>query len=258
MTLRKLIGLSGVAKNENFLAQIWGRRFEFWMVLIAIWLPLQWQMERTHILPKLIITIGNWTVWSFFVIETTVLLNLVHDKRRYISNNWMNPIIIILGMPLIWNHTPLLGILRGLQLLIMVRLILPWWDSCLHILSRNKLGTTLVVALILTTLWGVVISLVEPSITNPWNGIWWAWETVTTVGYGDMVPKTIFGRILAIMLMIMGVGLLSLLTANFSAYFISKGTAKLEKEEDEILILVRELHKRLEKIEQQLQNRELK
>ena len=102
-------------------------------------------------------------------------------------------------------------------------------------------------------MWGVLIYFIDPAVKTPWDGIWWAWETITTVGYGDIIPSTIWSRVLGITLMLMGVLLVSLLTANFSAYLISKSSEKMEKEEDEILKLVRNLNSRLYKIENQLE-----
>lgn len=252
MSFRKIIGLGGVAKNENKIAQKWGRRFAFWMVIIAIWLPVQWAMERNHQLSKGAINTCNWIVWSFFIIETVCLLLLVDHKKKYILSNWMNLVVITLGFPTVWAHTPLIGAIRGLQLLIMMRLLLPWWDSCIQVLGKNKLGATLVVAIIITSLWGVLVYFVDPAIKSPWDGIWWAWETITTVGYGDIVPTNVAARLLGIILMIMGILLVSLLTANFSAYLISKTSKKIEKDEDEILNFVKSLNNRLENIEKQL------
>lgn len=251
---RKLIGLAGVAKNENYTAQQWGRRFEFLMVLVAIWLPLQWHMQNHHLISRFASEIANWIVWFFFVMETTTLLILADHRFNYLKRNWMNLVIITLGLPAIWEQTPLLGILRGLQLLLMMRLMLPWWDTSVHFLSRNRLGTTLIVAFVTTTLAGVLMTAIDPRFRTPWEGIWWAWQTVTTVGYGDIVPISFTGRILAIFLMLIGLALLSLLTANFSAYFISRGTSEVAKTEDEILKIVQDIQKRLDKIEQREYN----
>lgn len=252
MPLRKFVGLAGVSPDDNYLAQIWGRRFGFWMILIAIWLPVQWAMERHQTISKGAINASDWIVWSFFVIETVCLLILVDNKKEYLLRNWMNLVIIIVGFPVVWTHTPLVGILRGLQLLIMLRLMLPWWDSCIQVLARNRLGTTLVVAIIITSLWGVLIYFVDPAVKTPWDGIWWAWETITTVGYGDIIPVNLWSRLLGISLMLMGIILVSLLTANFSAFLISKSSEKIIKEEDQILKLIKDLHVRLNKIEDQL------
>ncbi len=90
--------------------------------------------------------------------------------------------------------------------------------------------------------------LKDPNIPTSVAGIWWAWETITTVDYGDIVPVTFWGRILGVVLMLMGILIISLLTANFSAYFINKRSKKIIIEE-EILKLVQDLHVRLYKME---------
>jgi voltage-gated potassium channel len=252
VSLRKIIGLAGVAKNEHYVAQQWGRRFEFFMVLIAIWLPLQWHMQKhNQILPELA-QIANWFVWLFFVAETLTLSFLVQNHWHYLKRNWLNIVIICLGVPWIWQLTPLVGIVRGLQLLLMLRLLLPWWNTSVHFLSRNRLGTTLTTAFVTTTLAGVLMAAIDPQFKSPWTGIWWAWETVTTVGYGDNVPTSFAGRLLAVIVMLMGIALISLLTANFSAYFISKGVSQTAHTEDQILKTLQDIHKRLDKIDDTL------
>lgn len=252
---RKVIGLAGVAKSEEAIARLWGRRLEYMMVLIAIWLPLQWHMENHHTLSYLIGQTANWTIWAFFVLETITLLLLVRNRFYYLSRNWMNLLIIVLGLPVIWQQTPLLGMLRGLQLLLMLRLMLPWWNTSVHFLSRNRLGSTLLAVCVTTTLAGVLMAAIDPNFSSPWTGIWWAWQTVTTVGYGDYVPVSFVGRALAIIIMILGLGFLSLLTANFSAYIISRGTNKVVQEENMILKKLEEMNHRLKKLEKSMEQK---
>jgi voltage-gated potassium channel len=57
-----------------------------------------------------------------------------------------------------------------------------------------------------------------------WNGIWWAFETTTTLGYGDVVPKTPGGRVAAIVLMFAGVVFLSLITATIASVLVERKT----------------------------------
>ena len=249
---RSLFGLAGVDKNENDNAVVWGHLFELAMVLVAIWLPLQWYLERTHQIPHAALETASWLIWFFFVAETAAMLILTTHKLDYLLKNWMNLVIIIAGIPPLWMNTPWLAALRILQLLLILRLLIPVWDSAIKILSRNRLGTTLIVACIITVFWGILMSIIDPNIKTPWDGIWFAWETVTTVGFGDVVPTSIAGRLLDIVLMIMGVALISLLTANFSAYFISQNTDTIKREENEIRKILRNMQKQLTEIQQQL------
>ncbi len=53
------------------------------------------------------------------------------------------------------------------------------------------------------------------------DGIWWAFVTSTTVGYGDISPVTPFGRIIATVLMLVGIGLIGSLTITITSYFLN-------------------------------------
>ena len=55
-----------------------------------------------------------------------------------------------------------------------------------------------------------------------WDSIWWAVVTVTTVGYGDFYPTTVQGRLVGIVLMFVGIGFLSLLTASIASRFVKQ------------------------------------
>ena len=71
-------------------------------------------------------------------------------------------------------------------------------------------------------LFGIVERLVDPtSFHNVWLGMWWATETVTTVGYGDIVPNQTAGKIIAGFLMLGGLSLISVLTAVITSGFVA-------------------------------------
>lgn len=69
-----------------------------------------------------------------------------------------------------------------------------------------------------------------------WDGVWWAVVTVTTVGYGDLYPKDVEGRIIGIVLMFVGIGFLSVLTATVASRFIKTDTGS-----DEVLETLRRI-----------------
>ena len=57
------------------------------------------------------------------------------------------------------------------------------------------------------------------------DALWWAFVTTTTVGYGDLSPVTISGRIVAIVLMVVGIGLLGSLTSTITSFFLNSDSA---------------------------------
>ena len=60
---------------------------------------------------------------------------------------------------------------------------------------------------------GVVERLIDPdTFPSIWLGIWWATQTVTTVGYGDVVPQQTAGKVIAVLLMLGGLSFLAVLT----------------------------------------------
>jgi voltage-gated potassium channel len=99
----------------------------------------------------------------------------------------------------------------------------------------------------LVVLFGVVIWLVDrKDFPTVGLGLWWAVSTVTTVGYGDVVPTTTGGRFVATGLMIIGFASLSLLTGIVASLLVSRQTAAQAHE------TIIEVEKRLTDIEQLL------
>jgi voltage-gated potassium channel len=250
MRLHHLAGLAGVAKNENPKARYWGKRFEWPMLLIAFWIPIQWYLGTKGLLPRFVAAIGDWTIWMFFVVETTVLTILTTDKLNHLKRNWMNLAIIAAGLPILWTNTPLAGLLRSLRLLLLIGILLRISRTVTSVLETNRLGSTLVFSLFVIVISGIIIASFDPGIQSVWDGIWWAWVTVTTVGYGDVVPQTGAGKFFASLLILLGVGLFSLLTANISAFLIGRDALK---EEQEMRGRLRDIQDRLEHIEKNLE-----
>jgi voltage-gated potassium channel len=89
------------------------------------------------------------------------------------------------------------------------------------------------------------------------SGLWWAVQTVTTVGYGDHVPTTDAGRLIAALVMLAGIGFLTVITAAITSSFVSR--SRLEKPPrvaaDSAATELREINGRLERIEAELTSR---
>lgn len=227
------IGLAGVEDEENSAAQRWASRFEIPVLLVTLWIPIHWFMEVRELLTPLQSHLGDWAIWLVFLLETSVLTWMVDDKWRYLRRNWMNLVIIAGGVPMVWNFAPLTGVLRSLRLVLLVGLLFRFSGNVRQFLAHNRLGATLAVAFVVIVLAGLLMAAIEPGVESPWDGIWWAWVTVTTVGYGDIVPVTGAGKLFAALLILLGVGLFSLMTANFSSFFIGRDVSRVEAELEE-------------------------
>ncbi len=94
----------------------------------------------------------------------------------------------------------------------------------------------------------VVASLEKEQHWTTWDGVWWAATTVTTVGYGDLKVETDGGRIIAMAIMLVGIGFVALLTAFIADRFV-QGQREVGAKEDLILTELQEIRLRLENLE---------
>ena len=84
----------------------------------------------------------------------------------------------------------------------------------------------------------------NPDLGSFPDALWWAIVTITTVGYGNQEPVTFFGRIVAVMLMITGVGFFGAIAANLAAFFVRKDEdAKIDKLQKDINSINKKLDK---------------
>jgi voltage-gated potassium channel len=110
---------------------------------------------------------------------------------------------------------------------------------------------------IAVVVFGVVERLIDPkTFHNVWLGMWWAIETVTTVGYGDIVPDQTAGKIIAGFLMLGGLSLLSVVTAAITSGFVSRAEARRRASgEDPVLQKLDQLASELQVVKAELERR---
>lgn len=102
---------------------------------------------------------------------------------------------------------------------------------------RDAAALIVAVWLVAVVLFGVLEHWIEPEkFTTVWWGMWWALETVTTVGYGDIVPATTPGKIVGSFLLLGGLSFLSVVTALITSGFISRRSRSERRDIDEELL----------------------
>ena len=107
-------------------------------------------------------------------------------------------------------------------------------------LIRRGLIYSLGLCLLILLLGGIGFWWMEPGIHTLQDGLWLAFTTAATVGYGDLVPRTSVGRAFSVLVVLLGLAVLSLVTASLAALFVEQ---EVEQEERQIeRELMRELH----------------
>jgi len=180
------------------------------LAVVAVWLAFQADTSGNHA--------TQVAIWAVFLAEYAVRFTLARPKRTFFRTNLPDLVAI-----LPWDVLRGTRLLRLLRLLRMLRGLEVLWRvsaTVRGVLRTNKLQYVVVSTALLVMLGGLLIRQVEPAITSAEDGIWWSLVTATTVGYGDIAPRTSLGRLIAAVLMLTGIGTLGMITGSIATYFI--------------------------------------
>lgn len=192
----------------------------------------------------------NWTTWTAFAAEIVVMLRVVPAKGRWLRDHPLDVAIVLLTPPFLPAALQAARLFRLLRLLRLVRAA----QLTRLLLSSEGVRDAGVLALFTILGGGVAFSALERGHHQPdlsaWDGIWWAVTTVTTVGYGDIAPRTTGGRIIGIIVMLVGIGFVTILTAAAAERFIA-GQEAASEEREELRELLGAILRRLDAIERE-------
>jgi voltage-gated potassium channel len=116
-------------------------------------------------------------------------------------------------------------------------------------------GAAIVIASVSTAITvgaGLLVTVVDrenfPSIGA---GLWWSVQTVTTVGYGDNIPMNLAGRLVAVLVMLLGISFLTVITASITSTFVARSRREQTPSDTETAMAeqFRRIDSRLERIE---------
>ena len=105
---------------------------------------------------------------------------------------------------------------------------------------RPRVAASIIAILwvIAIVIFGIVERLVDPdTFDSIWLGMWWATQTVTTVGYGDVVPADTAGQLIATVLMIGGLSLFAVITGFITSAFVARAQAENRARADDPVIV---------------------
>ena len=126
---------------------------------------------------------------------------------------------------------------------------------------RRAMAVIVAATLVSVMVGGVLITLVDPEeFPDLGTGLWWALQTVTTVGYGDVTPENTAGRLVGALFLLEAIAFVTIVTAVITSSFVERarqqGIAELETEEavgnEHLAAQLSEITSRLERIQQTL------
>jgi voltage-gated potassium channel len=157
---------------------------------------------------------------AVFVLEFVTRLTASYNRAAYLRGHWIDAIAVI----------PTIRGIRVLRLLRLLRLVRAFAGMARALTSFERLARHRGLVWLLAA-WAAVMVLSSlalyvaengknPKVTSILDALWWGITTMTTVGYGDVAPVTPEGRLAATVLMILGIGLFSAVTATVTSFLL--------------------------------------
>jgi voltage-gated potassium channel len=177
----------------------------------------------------------NWIVWLAFCAEFAV--RWAADRRwDYPRRAWFDVLLIAVSppffVPQVMQGTRSVRAVRILRLLRLVRagaVAGIGLRLSQHLFGRRKFHYTLLVAVAVVVVGALGVFTVEGGqnhgIVTYGDALWWSVVTATTVGYGDLSPVTTEGRLIAVLLMLTGIGVIGVFTATIASMFFNHDRA---------------------------------
>ncbi|WP_215407673.1 ion transporter [Vibrio gigantis] len=207
--------------------------FQFFTLVLSIYVLIALLVESIFSLPPDVIEILRFTdnvICLFFLTDFFIRFKAAENKMQFMKWGWID---LLSSIPMLdaFRYGRIVRVVRVLRILRAVRST----KIILFYVFRNKTQGTFslvsAVSIILVIFGAIAMLQLEKgvdgsNIQNATDALWWAFVTITTVGYGDYYPVTYEGRVIAAILMTAGVGLFGTFTGFVASWFLE------EEEED--------------------------
>jgi voltage-gated potassium channel len=236
------IGLAGVAPDDNPRALDWQKRLHPFMVAIALLSLPAYILDTALQHPDWhrVAMVLDAVILAAFTAELVWMLRVSSFPATYLTENWLNAVIVAGALAaLLGAATEWVAVVRVMRVavsgLVMLRALTGFRDLFTHRGAPALIG----IAFLTLLCAGGMFYWIDPAIHSYWDGLWLAFTTGTTVGYGDVVPTTGASRAFAALMVLIGVSLMTLFTANVVAFFVGREETELRRELHQDIIKLR-------------------
>ncbi len=227
------IGLGGVPPQDNPVAHRWERRLHWAMIGVALLSIPSLFLEELTQAPALIVAgrLLELVIFLAFTGEFLWMMRVTSHRSEYAIHNWLDLLIIVSSaLNLAGWESEWVAMARLLRLALVGLLLTRILGSLRNIFSPSGIPFIMGLAAIMLGIAGAGFYWLEPTVHSFADGVWLAFVTGSTVGYGDFVPTTTASRLFAGLMVLLGFTLFSLVTASIAAFFIGEDEKLLRHE----------------------------
>lgn len=194
---------------------------------------------------------------TILLLDFLIGFHLSSNRSVYLKENWLE---LLAAIPFDLMLSPFLGFdyLIIFKVLRILFLLLVLFKIVGEFLKNTHLDEILGVVMIIIIGSTLALYLIDPSMNNLFDNLWFVVVSITTVGYGDITPTTIYGKVFSLILLIVGALLFSAVTGAVSSYFmdnlLQEGTYHIHELKEE----VKTSHDELEKVNSKLKESDKK
>ena len=193
---------------------------------------------------KAVYTALNWGIWLAFAAELVLMLAVVPNRWHWIRTHPLEVAVVLLTPPVLPRSLHAARVLRVLRVLRILRLGV----NVRRMLSEDALRASAVLMLMTILGGGAAYAAVEKGQhLGVWDGVWWAIQTVTTLGYGDSVPTTAGGKVITVAVLVVGITFVAIFTAAMADRFLRNDAA--DPQHAEVISRLDDIARRLDALE---------
>ena len=224
------VGLGGVAADDNSVARRWQDRLHWVMVVVALLSVPAYLLSTSELDPfwHEFASVLDIVILVAFVGELAWMLKVSSFPLRYLLENWLNVVIIAgAASAALGAATEWIAIVRAMRAAVAVLVIVRTAAEFRVLFTRKGAPMLLGIAVLTMLVLGALFYWLDPAIRTFADGLWLAFITGATVGYGDVVPTTPTTRVLAVLTVLVGVAMMTLFTAHVVTFFVGGEDAKM-------------------------------